>query len=325
MKILLPHFFRAPWAWGVEIAMAQKNGRSTNEALFNCIKLTMAEILPDAINPVNDLDWDDLTNRPTFDGVSFIQNRIPTTARPIADVVANQDFKGSRVYREPIRNQRYIPYAHWNKRGTAEWAQASSDVLLRLFGGDTEIQDTRKGSSDSYVIQPLGIFQTPGAIEHIVTSYTGGTGKFISDATKLTLNTFRHFETGEAIDPVNIPVYNRLTKQYDEDKTFLRDYYNILEWQRSYEHSINANHKAFVRKDGSRNEQAVKNFQELSRSERNAINRKVDALNREVRKLEQITEQYYLSESQDKGLKKTRTKLMKKVAGMKKELDEYRK
>ncbi len=319
VKVPLPHYFRAIWAWGVEAALASSGRKSVGNAIFDSLQLSTSELLPNAVNPLAYVDWSDKHNSPTITMDGAVRNAIPSILLPAVEVaMLNKDFAGRSIYREPMRDKERIPHAFWGKKNTAGWAQVVSNAALKLGGGNTDVEDTRIGSTDKFVSPALdNLLLSPGVIEHLVTSYTGGVGKFFSDVSKAAENVWQ----GEPIDPANIPVYNRMVKEYNEDKYFERQYYSLLNWAQDYEHSIKANQKAMVGRDGKKNETAVENYRKLTMSQRNGINLRMQGVATLVKKMDEITDQMSNGDSNEAALRKQRKEFMKQAEGLRKELE----
>ena len=130
----------------------------------------------------------------------IVKRLAPTAFRPFLDVSYNSNFAGSRIYANSYGSNKPA-YTRAFDRTPAFYVELSR--LLGKISGGNELE---KGKFDV----------APEAIQHLVESYTGGTGKFfgrgIDFATKV-LN-------GEEVNAGNIPIIRRFTDDVGESYVY---------------------------------------------------------------------------------------------------------
>ena len=126
---------------------------------------------------------------------------MPTVATPWYDIAVNSDFMGRRVYREPYttREKMYKAQSQRYDKDTNPFFIAITDGVLELGGGNpnTGLLEEWDKKGNKKVVNTMFDFN-PSKIEHIVTYYTGGAGKFVNDLTKLSINAWNSVD--EALD-----------------------------------------------------------------------------------------------------------------------------
>ena len=141
------------------------------------------------------------TAAPNKEGKGDIVKKIaPTSLRPFLDVSYNSNFAGSRIYAQSM-NSNKPAYTRAFKKTPMFYVDLSR-ILSKITGGNT----LEKGSVDI----------PPEAIQHIVESYAGGTGKFVGR----TLETARKIVKGEELDTGNIPIVRRFTDDVGDSHVY---------------------------------------------------------------------------------------------------------
>lgn len=141
------------------------------------------------------------TAAPNKEGKGDIVKKVaPTSLRPFLDVSYNSNFAGSRIYAQSM-NSNKPAYTRAFKKTPMFYVELSR-ILSKITGGNT----LEKGSVDI----------PPEAIQHIVESYAGGTGKFVGR----TLETARKIVKGEELDTGNIPIVRRFTDDVGDSHVY---------------------------------------------------------------------------------------------------------
>lgn len=141
------------------------------------------------------------TAAPNKEGKGDIVKKVaPTSLRPFLDVSYNSNFAGSRIYAQSM-NSNKPAYTRAFKKTPMFYVELSR-LLSKITGGNT----LEKGSVDI----------PPEAIQHIVESYAGGTGKFVGR----TLETARKILKGEELDTGNIPIVRRFTDDVGDSHVY---------------------------------------------------------------------------------------------------------
>ncbi|MFV0587066.1 LPD38 domain-containing protein [Bacteroides reticulotermitis] len=245
-RIPLPQFLRLFWGFGVQAALAMRGEKTITQAAFDGVINAFDESLP--INVVEVIfGFDEKANSITIfsDAKENLRPIIPTTITPMYDVFTNTTFSGGSVYKEPfIKSQEdKIPQSFLGKRNVHPLAQVFSNSLLELGSGDRNVKSLYK-KDGSKVSSMFDI--NPSVVEHLVTGYIPGVGKFISDLSNTAISTYGVAMGDEdaVIDQTAIPVWNRIVKPYREDKVFFGKFMNLKDITEGYLHGFNERYKA---------------------------------------------------------------------------------
>jgi hypothetical protein len=225
---------------GTHTALVVKNQKSAAQGVFDASKGMMNELMPQQLNPLNYMLWDKESNNPT--GAGF-RAMVPTVYQPIQDVKDNINFMGYRIHPEPVAQKDRIPQTTLAKRDVSPAAQAFTNWLLTIGGGDPRIKDLYR--VDGTKIR--GVFDVnPSDLEYLGAAYTGGVGKFVLDVYKTVAS---KVETGEW-DLTKAPLVSRLVKPYNEEKIFRGKFYELKDKIETIEFSLNAREKAMITPQG---------------------------------------------------------------------------
>lgn len=131
---------------------------------------------------------------------------IPTALTPWYDIwYAGEDAFGYPVGRRSYSTTANYPLSEMGLRNVNKAIYYLCRGINRLGGGD---ENTPAGLRKNGEIDPLlrGIFEyNPSYVEHVLTYYGGGMGKFIKDM----VHTSQALFTGEEISSRDLPVINR--------------------------------------------------------------------------------------------------------------------
>ena len=178
-----------PYMMGRNAAAMMIGSQSIGESVSNVV-----QNMEDYFSPLG-------TAAPNKEGKGDIVKKVaPTSLRPFLDVSYNSNFAGSRIYAQSM-NSNKPAYTRAFKKTPMFYVELSR-LLSKITGGNT----LEKGSVDI----------PPEAIQHIVESYAGGTGKFVGR----TLETARKILKGEELDTGNIPIVRRFTDDVGDSHVY---------------------------------------------------------------------------------------------------------
>jgi hypothetical protein len=239
-KIPLPHGLRQFWGLGVQIAMATRKefNKSWKDATLDVLQHAAGEWIPDQINPFNKLKYNKKSDTWEIDGYG-IATTLPTIFRPAIDLVANRDYAGRNIYREPFFNADRIPQTFKGLPHVNSFSQNLTNWWFKKGGGDLHYKDIN--SDEDYKDVSAWYDLNPSSIEYLTKTMLGGTGKFFVNM----YNTVENALKGE-IDPTTTPIVRRFTKPYDNDLTVMREYYNLIDKADDYMYSLNERRKAVL-------------------------------------------------------------------------------
>lgn len=183
IKIPLPPFFREIYGLG-DILHRVITGRTTPEKAA----VSTVRQLQSAIGFINLIPEGEPSVKEAVSGI------MPDLISPLMDIALNRDFTGRAIAKENEFTQHLPEYERIYKGVSPVYVEFSR--MLNEIGGD----DARRSPY-------FGTFINPAYMEHLVTSYTGGIGKTISNTTGMIADAV----TGNTdnISIRTIPVLNR--------------------------------------------------------------------------------------------------------------------
>ncbi len=165
-----------------------------------------------------------------IDGEFSFAPLVPTTVKPVYEVtVSNRNFMGSRISKEPFTKQleKILAESGLHKKNVNSAIKFLTDFAFSIAGGDKDSEKRLKYYlDDDGRIKKVNSFLdiNPSQIENLITGYTGGTGRFITDLT----TTAGQLLTDEEVDFKNIPFVNSFIKKTPEKKwRILGKYYDL--------------------------------------------------------------------------------------------------
>ncbi|MDR1883064.1 MAG: hypothetical protein LBR26_09850 [Prevotella sp.] len=246
VKLALPQTFRAFHGIGVQAALAQQGRKTIKASLVDGLKYFASEFSPDSpFNLWDGFEVDRSTNSLGFDYKGYAQSAAPTMISPLADVVLNRDFADRKVHNEPYVKSKEgaVPHTTMGTMNVSPAAQWFTDHVWKLAGGrpDLEAVSNTDGS-------PIGGLANvnPSDIEHIVTGYVPGIGKFLIDLAGSAIAV-----TEGKFDVSNMVMARVFVKPYREDKAFYNAYYNLKGKAKAYKNMLDAYEKAEKSVDNS--------------------------------------------------------------------------
>jgi hypothetical protein len=213
-KIPIAHFFRGFWGVGVQIALSMQHDKTKTQAAHDAINYLMSEVIPVNLYDIL-MGYDEKAN-------SFTMNRLGTgvykaastitAVSPEADVLANRDFKGAQVYNEDTWKQGKAN-KDLGKKDVHPAFQAFSNWLFDVGGGKTD--------KDGKVIKspPKMFDQNPSKLEHLASGYVPGVGVAVKDLVQQLI--------ADETDWNKMPITRRFYKPYDQERSFLSEYWAL--------------------------------------------------------------------------------------------------
>lgn len=134
-----------------------------------------ASMFIDAYNPISS-DFVDPDN-----GITHLKRLIPSALKPMFDLAFNQDFMGL-----PINKKKYddmTPDSQLGLKKTAWWAKVIAKELNEWGGGNAATPAGVDVNGEKGILNWLDV--SPGSIEHLLGSYSGGVGRIVSDIAAL--------------------------------------------------------------------------------------------------------------------------------------------
>lgn len=191
IKVPLPPFFREIYGMGDIFYRLMTNRITPERAAY----LTARQI-QSALGVINLLPED----KPSIK--EFFGSLVPDLGSPLVDIMLNRDFTGRPIAKDYDWNK-YLPEYERVYKGVNPGYIEFSRLLNDMLGGD----DARKA-------EWLGDYINPAYMEHLVTQYTGGIGKTISDLSGIAAD----IATGNSdnIEARKIPIVSRFVSPTTE-------------------------------------------------------------------------------------------------------------
>lgn len=161
-------------------------------------ELTAEEVAAETVGALMEFSPVKFTGNPTVP--SMLRQLLPSSVRPVAEVIANEGWTGMPIYKD---NQ-------FNK-DLPEWTQAYSKTDPALVNLSEAI--SRGGGGDDYKRADSEWYEwNPDAVQYLLNSYVGGPFKFLDKCLKtgFTVAGERPFDLSE------VPMISRLYKRGDE-------------------------------------------------------------------------------------------------------------
>lgn len=235
VKIPLPPFFREIYGMGDILYRAVTGRMNPMRAGLETLRQLQNAVGIVKIVPEGEPGWK-----------TALGTLVPDVAMPLYEIVANRDFMGNAIYNDASWTKDDPEYTRVYKGVAPAYVEFSR--LLNIL--TTENHDDIQRSF-------LGQAINPAIMEHIVTSYTGGIGKTISDVTGIIGNVATG--KGDDVETRSIPVINRFVQPVTDrtlsaavNRVFypLRDDYERLRRQeRNYKRAIKETEDEAKRKD----------------------------------------------------------------------------
>jgi len=135
-----------------------------------------------------------------IEGGSAFQTISPTALDPFAQIIENKNWYGGPIRKEQPPYGVEKPRTELHFKTVWKPTKEFTDWVNRLTGGNEDQPGRVLGVRTDV---------NPENIDHIISSYTGGLGKFIGNA----VNTLAVLATGDVPEPKSVPVMRQLTKE----------------------------------------------------------------------------------------------------------------
>ena len=227
ITIPMPFEWRMWWGAGVATNMMLNNQKSTGEGAFDIFENVFLGYSPigGSLRPSTDPDAHPLAKIPGVRGV------VPTALVPAYDLLVNETFSGSQIYREGFTKEveRHTP-AYLKSMPYVNEHLYSFAKALNKFGGGSDLRPaTIDPLTGEYKLANSLFNINPSIIEHVGEYYLGGVGRFANQ----TLKTFTAaWKMAQGDDDVelhirDIPIYNRFVTTPRRDMEYYRQYWLI--------------------------------------------------------------------------------------------------
>lgn len=193
-KIPLPYGYNIFAIFGENIQAFLSGNRSIGKTSTELAMGVMG-----SFNPIGFVDSNSLT-------AGVLRNITPSIGKPIADLVANENFMGTSIYNENFPFGTPKPESQLSRRSTPASYKAIAEWLNEVSGGSK----WRSGHIDI----------NPDAMRYMVDYFTGGAGAFFTNkapdyATRLA--------TGVEVEPHRVPFLSRINGRvmpYEDQSQF---------------------------------------------------------------------------------------------------------
>lgn len=283
-KIPLPPFFREIYGLG-DIFYRLMTGRITPERA----SVATLRQLQSAIGFINLIPDGELNIKETAYGLA------PDLVGPLIDIILNRDFTGRDIAKDTDWTKNLPEYERVYKGVSPVYVEFSR-LMNDILGGD----DARKASW-------IGDFINPAYMEHIITAYTGGIGKTISNLSGAAADLA--MGNPDNIEFRTIPVVNRFGSPVTERSVTSATNRVFFDYLERYEEMKVAEkrYKQFI-KDGRK--EFRKELEQMKKNGEIELIRYFDAKMKVLRKLQNT-----LKENPDnKDLEKRITELKKEMS-----------
>ena len=240
--IPMPHVLRAFHGIGVKAYDLMTNRKTPEDAILETITSIPQDVLP--------VDGSGFL---TKDGDVSIKPFTPTFAKPILELMVNENFMGFPITPEPFTaaQKDMVADTERARKNVNKYAKQFTDKLYEMGGGDET--GYKYVLEDGELRKVPALFDiSPHSLEFLFESYTGGLGKFANNTFKTAGNIMEmgdkladDVEFSEAIKEIDlnsVPVLRRFVRQswgdplkskyydakrdYDRKVTIMRDHYN---------------------------------------------------------------------------------------------------
>ncbi|WP_163321694.1 LPD5 domain-containing protein [Draconibacterium mangrovi] len=205
IRIPLPQFWRGFHSMGVIAYDLFAKGKTTGkQATYDTV-----------LNFIGGLSPIDI---PGFwvEGEFKLTPLVPTYYKPIQELIDNRNFMQSRIYKEPYTKklEEQLASSTLHKKNVNPAIKMITDFLARDIGGrygnlKFDVKDGKVKDLNWW------LDWNPSKIEHIITSYLGGSGKAVSD---MVTTLVQLFSSEEEVDIDNVPFINAFIRNTPDSK-----------------------------------------------------------------------------------------------------------
>lgn len=211
----LPHFWRAFKSLGTLLYEKQQGKTS-----LPMVGAKFAGNLITSLTPV------DIPGMFAGGELNVFRPFIPTFIQPVYQIHENMNYMGFKIANEPFTKaqEKLLADSGLGKSNVNPAIMFFTDAAFRAAGGDNETRYYT--DKDGYKQEVPGWMDwNPSKIQHIITGYTAGTGKFFMDVFK---TAYSAVAPGETIDFKDIPFVNAFIRKTPEAKwNIIKEYYSL--------------------------------------------------------------------------------------------------
>lgn len=194
-KIPLPYGFNIFYVLGDQTEAMLQGDRSPGKAATHIAASFLASFSPLGMNESDEL------------GTWAAKTFTPTIVQPLIQHSVNENFFGTKIYRENFPSGREHPDSQLGKRRTSEHWKNVAQFVNSFTGGTNYI--------------PGAIDINPDSISHLVNNYLGGAGQFVAR----TYAAVEKLATGDDLQAREVPFRRRVEGKvlpYDDIKLFTK-------------------------------------------------------------------------------------------------------
>lgn len=196
------NFITMPLA--IEFGGAYGIGTILADAMMGRIKKAPSHVAGMIVGEV--LEMSPLPVNMSGDATDFLLSMSPTGIKPAAEAMANRNFYGGQIYKEPSFNKELIPNYQKAFKNTSKLLVEMSEEANELFGGN------KYKKADVPLLGWIADFN-PAIVEHIVRGYLGGAYTF---AQNIADTSAAMASKEKDVDPRQVPIINRFYRPADE-------------------------------------------------------------------------------------------------------------
>ena len=151
---------------------------------------------------------------------------VPTFLNPLVEIATNKNYMGFSISKEPFTKvqEEQLAASGLGKDKVNPVIKFFTDALFRTGGGDNETKYYLDKEGDIQKVHSA-LDWNPSNLEHLVTGYTAGTGKFVMDVFKTTYNAIA---PDKEIDFKDLPFVNAFIRKTPEAKwDIIRQFYDL--------------------------------------------------------------------------------------------------
>ena len=220
-KVPMLHFFRMFWGAGTTMALKEQGEMSSAQAAGEYARLVMDEVIPQSPLQVQNLfEYSNETDEWNVDVHKWLREMVPSSVKPIFDLVYNEDFMGRPISKEPYSKSEEGKY----KAKKYERADRTPESYIKfadmLSGGNPK--ELVKGVESSN-IDGLDLVDINGTqLQHFVEGYT----KQFSIVFDL-WNMVDKAIQGEELETKDKPFIRKFKKEFNGEGAYKEEYWEL--------------------------------------------------------------------------------------------------
>ena len=254
-----------------------------NQLAYNLMQITGRELLPSVGNVSDWLGYDWKSRGIEFDPKAFASGVFPSAFTPVVEAYTNRNFMGSPIYYEESVFRPYAPRVARSRKDVNPLLLKFTEWRAAMDGYDPDV-NKKTGFRVDEMRTIRGRFDwNASALEHILTSYAGGTGKFLNDTYKMVTK----WEDGEEVKPGDVPILKSFVRPIDPDAALYRTYNRLRDQKDLWEKVLNERFEniSAVEKAAEKRHMSVEDYVEMQRSMARSGLREFDKYEDAIKKL----------------------------------------